>query len=488
MIPTSTGLRPQLVRLAPVLASLLIAMVSWMSLPAYYVPDTTGFLKETPSLGQPEEWHVIAPLYPMFLEGLHNSIPAPARMPLIILLQLLAVVLTCYTVLRIGELFQAGRSSWWAAWFVALYGPGYLIAHTTQTESLYVGLTAAAVLATARAMRAQKSSSAYAWIAFAGVLAALALAQRTIGFYLLLFLPCALIWLAPDKGHITRRIVQSVILLAVAGLVLAGFKARNGKVFGEDSLTRGSGIHLHNRITHTHDKFPPNEEADRMAEIVRRHGVDPDKRFNAWDVFDALKWKEGLSYAEADKLMATASKKAFFHDPTKLLRDTFVVMGESCGYNPPFNEWGPVWMAEGIRPENFDTSLRTAEKWWPDSLDLVNRYRSEFQPYPPRQWLGSLPLLAMEGLGHFGAIFAGRWLLVVLPLAFLYGVIRRRPVVVLGIGMAFGLLGASAFGERPEIRFWIICAPFFFLGMSGIVQDLIDWSRGRKQQSERISR
>jgi len=483
----NSRVKQALIRWSPVLAAIVLSVVSWLSLPGYYCPDTSAFIAETQTFGNPSEWHVISPLYPMILDGLGRYLPAEARVPALVALQLLiAVVGTSLSLLIGGNRLGNPRAGWWAAWAATLYGPTYLLAHSIQTEALFIGLTAFTFLFAAGALqppdksessRSGKFSRRLIEAALAGVIAGVALTLRSVGLATLMVIPCILLWFAlarrsPTwKTEVRRSLAVILTMLVGAAVVIGAMKIRNGNVFGESSLLVGKGLHFHNRICYQ-NSFPSNPYFDQVSEIAKRHGVEnPAADNGAWNVFAALQ-KDGMSRIEADRLMLDASKAALLDDPLVTAKQTLHVMARSARWNHPFNEYGTIFMADGIRPEHFDSHIETARFWWKDSPELTQGLAA-VPPYPSPGRLGPWAYLLFEGLAFLGGVWSGWWVVAVGLLGFVYGVIRRQRVPVFGFGIAMAILGASALGEAPQIRFWAVCVPFFLLGLAGLVIGMV---------------
>lgn len=450
--PFSESRAARLARRLPVLLAALIAIVFVQNGPGLFVPDTINFLRE--GLGGNETLYpVIPPAFPLILDGICFFVPRPARMFVLVLLQQIGTVFAVWCTVRIAA--TAGRP--WltavAGTVVATYVPLYCFAQTSQSESFYIAFSMASCWLAVRGWT-RDCTRDFAW---SGLLAGVAIAQRTVGYAI----PAAVL-LALLIGRTRRRLPRAALFLAGMVAVLGCFVAKNWLHHGHPIVVGGRGLHLFGRVAMVDKWLPDTPEAQRVREVSAKNGF-PDPLFQnaGWRLQGWLQWGEGMPPRETDALLTKVAMQVHLTRPVQSLALTLREMANMARVADPMSH--VLW--NGLRPEHFAAHVKITDDVWGFDPEKLSATRARLTPYPGRPVLGERVYDVLETAAVVTVLPRGVWVIPAMILAWLLGVLLRDPTVLLAAGLPFAQMFATAIGDQPYERYWDPCVPPFVLAV-----------------------
>jgi hypothetical protein len=192
-----------------------------------------GFTYAPPPPGDPEpERFGRAPVYPLFLAALDLATPGSSLLPTVKAAQAALGALGVWLIAAIAARATGPRGARLAAWLAALYPPLVWTPAYVFSETLYMALALANVLAADRAI-GSGAGSGWVRLVACGLLGGLAALTRPAHVFFLLLLGLYLL---------ARRQVVAVTLVAVGAiLVVAPWTARNWREYGRPVLIASEG-------------------------------------------------------------------------------------------------------------------------------------------------------------------------------------------------------------------------------------------------------
>ena len=190
-----------------------------------------GFTYPAAEPGQPEpERFGRAPVYPLFL-ALVDVVSGPAALlPAIKAVQAAVGALCVWLVALIAGRVAGERGATAAAWIAAIYPPLVWTPAYVFSETLYMALALANVIAVDRALARAAQPGGWLWCGLVGGLAAL---TRPAHLFFLLLLGVYLV--------VRRRPAAAVIAAAGALVTIAPWTARNWQEYGRPILIASEG-------------------------------------------------------------------------------------------------------------------------------------------------------------------------------------------------------------------------------------------------------
>jgi 4-amino-4-deoxy-L-arabinose transferase-like glycosyltransferase len=207
--------------------------------------------------------------YPTLLSALH------ALSDRVVAVTVLQHCLGLATALMLFAAVRGVANSPWAALVapavVLLDGFEVLVEHAVLSDSLFVFLLAAALLATLRARRA------WSYALAAGALIALAATVRTVGLFVAPLVLLAVLW--PERGRWKAGLRRLTVAALAAAAVLAAYAQAERAQVGATGLSRAPGWSLYARIGQFADcrRFRAPAGTERLCERVppaRRPSTD----------------------------------------------------------------------------------------------------------------------------------------------------------------------------------------------------------------------
>ena len=198
---------------------------------AQNIAEGRGFTYPAVAPGQLEpERFGRAPIYPLFL-ALVDIISGPsALLPAVKAVQAVIGALGIWLVALLAGRVAGGRGATAAAWMAAVYPPLVWTPAYVFSETLYMGLALANVMAADRAMTAAAPTRRWVWCGLVGGLAAL---TRPAHLFFLLLLGVYLL--------VRRRPAAAALAAAGALVTIAPWTARNWQEYGRPILIASEG-------------------------------------------------------------------------------------------------------------------------------------------------------------------------------------------------------------------------------------------------------
>jgi 4-amino-4-deoxy-L-arabinose transferase-like glycosyltransferase len=365
--------------LAAIIVLALAARVALVLATPHYVPRTDAADYDRlavalanhghfpPSAVTPGPTAFRPPLFPAALAAVYKIVGVSSASTRWEAGRLLEAALGALTVALIGLValrLWGRRAGLMAAAIAAVYPPLVLVGSSLMSESLFIPLVLAAVLA---AVRARESERGWRWAALSGALIALGALTRGNGIALAVPLGF-LVWSSRPRLQRSALVVP-LALLAAAALTLAPWTVRNASAFGEFvPITTETGYatagtfngFVANRSDFPALWAPPVPQAER---IVARH-----PRLNEAQLSDRLN-SSAYDYVKAHP---TYVAKVFWWNSLRLLNLT----------GTHFERWGARYEAYA----NWLASLSVYAFWAVGVLALAGAFTGAARRVPLALW------------------------------------------------------------------------------------------------------
>ena len=261
------------------------------------------------------------PLYPLFVGGVLGLFGDDLR--LLMLVQHLLGVLTVLFTYGIGRMLFGPAGGLVAALLTAISGPIVVTEHYLMSEALFTFLLSAALLSYLAAVRARRQGATIGLLALAGAMLGLAALTRPIAQLILLILAIGLLFLLPRWRPTVCGVVA---LVALFGIVVLPWMARNQAVHGTFAIAGGSGEGLAVRTIRYEQRFdfraPPGGDPDQTLARARRIYRDEAEDGSAFELRQRLITELDVSEVEAERLMRTIALQAILRQPAYYLQGT----------------------------------------------------------------------------------------------------------------------------------------------------------------------
>gem|GEM_PF-5104175 len=369
-------------------------------------------------------------------------------MTVLVAIQLAGIVSVVWAVQRIGEMWSGPKCGAWASWLTALYFPLYLHASCALTESLFITLSVWSIYAFCLGALHKR----ILFFTFAGMLAALAIGQRSVG----IVLPAVFIIMLVIPAGI-KRLRFAMACFGGLFAVLFVLMAINLIHYEHFRLVAGTGAHLFGRVAQVDKWLPDTAEARLIQQTAAQAGMDtPLVKEGGWIMQELLSKLPGMDQEKADSLLRKVAIQSLTSRPWSSVRLTVSSMDHMVtAYHPNATRLF-------LRPEQYADF--EAYPWRLASNHRDFEYLWKKLPgYSPPQRLGYWPFAVGELWGHLSKYGRGRWVLFAMGIGIIVGCWKRN-VGLLGASLAAALqLAASACGDQPDLRYWDPATPFFFL-------------------------
>ena len=309
---------PAWLPLAAVLAvALLVRLAFTFRAPPFVTNDSLSYLLPGFDLTHGHGFSPILkrpPLYPLFVGSVLGLLGEELR--LLTLVQHLLGVGTVAATYGIGRTLYGQAGGLVGALLTAVSGPILVTEHYLMSEVLFTLLLVTALLAYISAVRARRRAAVFWMLGLAGVLLGLAALTRPIAQLVLLVLGVGLLGLLPRWRP---ALLGAITLVALFGVVVMPWMARNQVVQGTFAIAGGSGEGLAVRTIRYDQKFdfrePPGGDSDRTLSRARRIYRSEAESGSAFELRQRLVDELGVSEVEAERLMRTIALQAILRQP-----------------------------------------------------------------------------------------------------------------------------------------------------------------------------
>jgi len=434
-----------------------------LSMAGYYAPDTTTFLAEGKAVG---EWnaHTVPPLSPTLLDALIKVVPNPSfRFPILVFTQHVGVVLAIGMITGIVSRLGSPRLGLIAGLLCAVNPHHYFFAQTSQTEALFITLAIASVYCLVRAGGDTSNlRSKLLWGLFAGIMAGLAMNQRTTGLALPACLAIALI--LSFRTDRMRALAAPALLLTIGFSAMVGLaKWRNELYHGRSNFVDGRGIHLLNRASQSADDLTDSAACEQLREFANAAGHERVLwDYAGWPIHAAAMEQGGLDRIAADELLFRAAIDTMAANPAGTIRSTWDLIQSDLKELPP--NFALLWT--GVHPEAGRAHALIGETTWDDS-ETVRRMMAELPPHRAPEILGRWAPDALLWWSYSGLLWRGPGLFFWAVIFAVINLVYRDPLSLWIAGIGLSLIIIPSLTEIAQTRFWDVCVPFFV--MSGLL-------------------
>lgn len=293
------------------------------------------------------------PLYSLFVGGVLGLFGEDTRA--LMLVQHLLGVVTVLLTYGIGRMLFGLAGGLVAGLLTAISGPVVVTEHYLMSEALFTLLLTAGLLSYLGAVRTRRRGATLGLLALAGALLGLAALTRPIAQLVLLILAAGLPLLLPRWRP---ALLGTVALVALFGVVVLPWMARNQAVQGTFAIAGGSGEGLAVRTIRYEQRFdfraPPGSNEDRTMSRARRVYRDEADDGSAFELRQRLTDELGVSEVEAERLMRTIALQAIVRQPgyyltgtAEMLATTFV--GRPVRLRQDWLPWRNIAWEERVR-------------------------------------------------------------------------------------------------------------------------------------------
>jgi len=448
----------------PGVIATFFATICYLSISGYYVPDTTDYLSNTTSIGQPRNLRIVPPAYPLTLDFLIRSFPQELRFPALVFIQQLSVVASILLLQALISKVVSAKTGRLVSIFIALNASLYFLAQTSQTESLYIFYITFALFCLGLGWHRyqERGQLALLLLSFAGggFFCALATAQRTIGMVVYLTALLAFI-LSLRRGELKARASAILVFTLCYYATIFPFRQHNLSFHGDDALSHGTGLHIINRAGKAVDSLGTGEASEKLRRVLAKHDRgDWIDGYCGWHIFNVLNEQEKMDTPEADAMMLKASLDTLRENWKKALFSSIPILKKIMEAGSP--DACILWT--GLRPGAAQTHSLFTELHW-DDLEYVNRHKNEFKPHQKKFFAGSAIYPCLELWSHLCRAFRGRWHLFVLAILTVYALFQRSFILLLLTGVASAQVFTAALTEIAQARYWEVSVPFYFAAL-----------------------
>jgi len=445
--------------------ALFLITICLGNLSNYIYFDTLADLQESTFGPEQPDGFVNRPPVPQLIwEGFYKVVPEAIRLPTYTILQNGFVLIELFLIWQFFRTREQPVLALVAPILWALHGRNYILAHTTQSEPLFIFLTMIWLAIAARWFAKRDWGSAIAL----GLILGLLPATKSIGLIAVVLVGMAYI-LSPGHGGI-RMTTQLCLAYVMAFGIGVGFMAINEKRIGSFSIVDEKGLHLLSRIVSHGEQLPEKPASNQITEAAKASNTDLYQRDSLWAIRSYNIDQLGMTPFESDALMAKAAKEATLENPGQILWGNIVNLFDCTRRDDAV--WSiPVGMDEDYYDEHGLYWSKLSQK----EYDLYSQFPTVERT--PRYGEMGYRIIHHAANEFPGAMWRGWWIppaLLVLGIACLFS---RDPGFILCTGFAAGNLAVSVATEASQVRFWDASVLPFILAVCIALRYLYDWLR-----------